>query len=130
MIDLLPLHVRMAHPLTIKERIWANGRQVLRVDIENIEKPNKVLEDEWFDRICSVLNKKQISCVIFSDYDKGTLTDNLIQRITDVCNQDNIPTILDPKRPSFYKLKNLTLIKPNVREINSTNFEPFEVSRK
>jgi bifunctional ADP-heptose synthase (sugar kinase/adenylyltransferase) len=35
-----------------------------------------------------------------------------------------IPTVLDPKRPSFIDLRDLTLIKPNVREVKSTNLEP------
>src|SRR5690606_40728829 len=67
----------------------------------------------------TIVNER-ISVVVFSDYDKGTLTDRLIQTITDFCYESNIQTILDPKRHTFFGLQNLTLVKPNERELKCT----------
>ena len=116
------------HSITIKERIWAGTQQICRVDIENKDKPSGEIETIWIKEIYQIIYNYNIGCVIFSDYDKGTLTDSIIMNIAATCKEKKIPTILDPKRPSFYKIKNLSIIKPNNKEVNSTNLSPEIIS--
>lgn len=116
------------HPITVKERIWAGNQQVCRVDVEEKNKPDGKVEALWIKEIYKTINEHNIGCVIFSDYNKGTLTDSIIMNIAATCKEKKIPTILDPKRPTFYKIKNLNIIKPNNREISSTNKSAFEIS--
>jgi D-beta-D-heptose 7-phosphate kinase/D-beta-D-heptose 1-phosphate adenosyltransferase len=125
-----PLDIGKTHPVTIKERIWANHQQVCRIDKEDTTKPNEGIAETWVTKLINCINNFNISTVIFSDYDKGTLTDLLIQRIVNYCHKKQIPTILDPKRPSFYTIQNLTIVKPNEPEMKSTNSDPEDMSSR
>ena len=117
-------------PITTKERIWAGSQQLCRVDREHTQKPSSDLSDEWIKQVKDKLSKYNAKIVVFSDYDKGTLTDYIIQNIADYCMEKGIKTILDPKRFSYWGLQNLTLIKPNNREIAITNMSPKEISKE
>lgn len=124
-----PLHYPdIVHPVTTKERIWANGQQVCRIDRENKARPNGELESKWLMDIKALISNREINCVVLSDYDKGTLSDRFIQAIADYCYEKKITTILDPKRFSFWGLQHLTLIKPNEKEIAITNMPASKVS--
>ena len=54
--------------------------------------------------------------IIFEDYDKGVLSKELIYDITTFANDNNIPTIVDPKKRNFLFYQNTTLFKPNLKE--------------
>lgn len=115
-------------PMTLKERVWAGNQQICRIDREKTNKPQQEIIEKWIDNIITIINCRDVKIVIFSDYDKGTLTDFLIQQITDHCKQKDIKTILDPKRYSYWGLQNLTIIKPNAKEIAITNMTPKDIS--
>jgi D-beta-D-heptose 7-phosphate kinase/D-beta-D-heptose 1-phosphate adenosyltransferase len=128
-IDPQPLEITSRFPLTTKHRIWSGKQQICRIDQENIDVPSTEEELIWLKEIANIIDNRRITTVIMSDYNKGTLTDSFIGCIVEYCNTKNIPTILDPKRPTFYTLKGLTIIKPNVRELQSTNLTPEECSK-
>lgn len=100
---------------TIKERIIAGSQQVVRVDSETDE---PIREDE---RRRLVLKAKELipSCdvVIFEDYDKGVLSPEAIAEITDYANEHEVPTVVDPKKRNFMAYRNVTLFKPNLKEL-------------
>jgi len=54
--------------------------------------------------------------VILEDYNKGILTQNIIENTIELCNKNNIPITVDPKRKNFFSYKNATLFKPNLHE--------------
>lgn len=113
---------------TIKTRVWTEGQQICRIDEEDITKPSTEVEEKWIKQISRDIIYEKYHLVVFSDYDKGTLTDHIIQSIANVCHENNIPTILDPKRYSYFGLQNLFLIKPNQNEIKITNMKESDVS--
>ena len=113
---------------TLKTRIWTENQQICRIDEEDTTKPGAEVEAKWIKQISREINYEKHDLVVFSDYDKGTLTDHIIQSISDVCYQNNIPTILDPKRYSYFGLQNLFLIKPNDNEIKITNMKVQDIS--
>lgn len=123
-----PLTMNKSFPMTEKHRILSNNQQICRKDSEDLSKPDEQTELSWINQIKRIIKEERVNVVIFSDYDKGTLTDNLIQQIADYCHDNGIWTILDPKRPSFYKIKNLSIMKPNKKELVATNLTPEEVS--
>jgi D-beta-D-heptose 7-phosphate kinase/D-beta-D-heptose 1-phosphate adenosyltransferase len=127
-ILLRPLRTQGAEVMTVKTRVWSHGQQICRIDEEDVSKPAENVENAWCEVITSVLEK--VSVVIFSDYDKGSLTDSFINKITAECHKRGIYTVLDPKRPSFPFLKNLDVVKPNRRELSSTNLTPEQCSVK
>jgi len=129
-IYLRPLQFPGYCPITVKTRVWSGGQQVCRIDQESVSKPDVEIESAWIKHICSIIRDERVDIVVFSDYDKGTLTDPMILNIADECTRLGIKTILDPKRPTFPRFKNLTLVKPNRREIKATNLTAEECSAK
>lgn len=127
-VNPLPLCFDHHYPTT-KTRIYADGQQVCRIDEEDTNKPGKETENIWFEIIGKTIDKNSISAVVFSDYDKGTLTNLLIQRIVDYCNERDITTIMDPKLGSFCRLKGLTVVKPNRKELMKTTYDAQTCSK-
>ncbi len=124
----LPLLCEGKSSIPTKKRILAGHHQICRIDYEDPSPPDKKTQFEWYKQIIEIINKERISVVILSDYNKGTLTDDLIQMLANHCSMNNVKIILDPKRPSFVKLRRLDVIKPNGKEIPATNMTAEEVS--
>lgn len=123
-----PLLLSKQFPVTTKKRIWSNNQQICRIDTENTDPPDALTENKWFQNIVELFDKYSIKTVICSDYNKGTLTDNLLNMVASFCKSINVPIVLDPKRPSFHKLKNFTIIKPNRKELSLTNMPAHKCS--
>jgi rfaE bifunctional protein kinase chain/domain len=51
------------------------------------------------------------------DYNKGVLSKDVIMDIIDLCNQNKKPVYVDPKFDNFFEYKNVTIFKPNRKEI-------------
>ncbi|MDF1673709.1 MAG: bifunctional ADP-heptose synthase [Vicingaceae bacterium] len=102
---------------TVKTRIIGNKHQVLRVDSEK----DSPLSNEEYEalkiKIETIISDNKIDVVIFQDYDKGVITPQLIESIVALCQQNNIPTAVDPKKRNFDSFKNVTLFKPNLKEL-------------
>ena len=100
---------------TVKHRIIAVDQHLLRVDNET-ERP--ITEDQNLQltsKILSLLPGCQV--VVFEDYDKGVITPKLIDAIVKKANQLGIPTVVDPKKNNFLEYKEVTLFKPNLKEL-------------
>lgn len=103
---------------TVKTRIIAGSQQLLRVDNEIENSLSEELEQQLFESIKPFIIKNSIDALIFEDYDKGVITPYLINEIVKLCNEYNIPVLVDPKRRNFHFYKNVTLFKPNFKEIS------------
>ena len=55
--------------------------------------------------------------LIFEDYNKGVLKENVIRLITAHCKEIGIITVVDPKKRNFLAYKNVTVFKPNLKEV-------------
>jgi len=55
--------------------------------------------------------------VVFQDYDKGTINAEVIQQVVGFCNENGIPTVVDPKRTNFLNYRQVSLFKPNLKEL-------------
>ena len=76
-----------------------------------------------------------IDGIIFEDYNKGVLTDSVIQNTIKIAKEKDIPTAVDPKKENFLSYKGVSLFKPNLKELKeglnlnfdfNTNKELFE----
>lgn len=111
-----------AHPAlttTIKTRVIGNKHQLLRIDEEQ---PVTLSSDERKKFIFSILEAIREfapDAIIFEDYDKGCIDQDLIKQITEFAIQANIITAVDPKRNNFLHYKNVTLFKPNFAELKN-----------
>jgi rfaE bifunctional protein kinase chain/domain len=102
---------------TVKTRIIGNNHQMLRVDAEmdnDLFEPDKA---ELITKIISLINTQKIDAVIFEDYDKGIISPTVIEEIVSICNEKNIPTTVDPKKRNFLHYHNVSLFKPNLKEL-------------
>lgn len=102
---------------TTKTRVIGNNAQMLRVDKEDTfdltEKEYKSLTDT----IIEIIDNKKIDGIILQDYNKGVLTETLINKVITLANEKKIPVGVDPKKKNFLAYKNVTLFKPNLKEL-------------
>ncbi len=102
-------------PTTVKTRVIASHQHVVRVDDESDALASANEETKLFEKIEKLLPACQV--VIFEDYDKGVLTASLIEKSIALANKLGIPTVVDPKKRNFLAYKEVTLFKPNLKEL-------------
>ena len=100
---------------TVKERIIAGSQQVVRVDSETENSISLSSQQALLTLIKRSIS--DVDVIIFEDYDKGVLNDSLIQAVISMAKENNIPTVVDPKRKNFFDYKGATLFKPNLHEL-------------
>lgn len=102
---------------TTKFRVFGNHSQMLRVDEETVSELNEEDFGQLLDKISGLLNNQKVDVIIFQDYDKGTITPALIKEVVALALEKRIPVVVDPKKKNFLDYKNVTLFKPNLKEL-------------
>lgn len=102
---------------SVKTRVIGNHQHLLRVDEEITGFLSEDLEDQLLEKTKNIINKQHIDAIIFQDYDKGVLTAQIIQTISKIAREKNIPTLVDPKKRSFNIYRDVTMFKPNFKEL-------------
>ncbi|MFZ4462573.1 MAG: bifunctional heptose 7-phosphate kinase/heptose 1-phosphate adenyltransferase [Bacteroidales bacterium] len=102
---------------TTKFRVIGNKMQMLRVDEEQLNDLESQEENSLLNNIQNIIDSERIDAVIFQDYNKGVLTENIIHRITEMSRKRNIPVVVDPKKKHFLAYQHVTLFKPNLKEL-------------
>ncbi|HSQ43733.1 MAG TPA: PfkB family carbohydrate kinase [Ginsengibacter sp.] len=114
---------------TNKIRIISRNQQMMRLDAEHTEDIDETDETKLQNQIEKYILSEKPDVVILEDYNKGILTKNIIENTIELCNKNNVPITVDPKRKNFFSYKNATLFKPNLHEVfTSLNLIPGEVS--
>jgi len=103
-------------PTTTKHRVYSNKKLMCRYDDEFYTETNCQDENHIVSSVKDILETTVIEAVVFSDYNKGYLTELLCQRVIQICNEYNVCTIVDPK-VNYKKYMNCTIIKPNRNEL-------------
>ena len=122
-------------PTITKSRFIANNQQILRVDKEKILPISKNIERKIYE--CSKKEILKANAVVISDYNKGLITKNILKKIISFSRKHKKPVILDPKSTDFDKYKGVTIITPNIKELEEVvkkklinNKEIIDASRK
>ncbi|WP_291725537.1 bifunctional heptose 7-phosphate kinase/heptose 1-phosphate adenyltransferase [Bernardetia sp.] len=102
-------------PTTIKHRILAGSQHLLRIDSETTKPISENESKTLIDNVKELIN--EVDVIIFEDYDKGVLNEKVISELIDIANENDIPTVIDPKKRNFWSYKNATLFKPNLKEL-------------
>lgn len=98
-----------------KIRYVSNNKHLIRVDHEKTYQLPKKKEKSLYKSIIN--NIKNIDFVVFSDYDKGFLTNNNIPKILQIIKaKKNIKVFVDSKRKNLEIYKDVYLIKINNTE--------------
>ena len=104
-------------PTTVKTRIIRDEAHMLRVDEETDEEISAELSASLLSSCISILDNKSIDVVIFEDYDKGVLTQELISGLIGEARKRDIPVAVDPKFKGFLNYRGVDLFKPNLKEL-------------
>ena len=100
---------------TSKTRIIGNNHQMLRID-EEIKSDLGKDQKNFLLILDKIFEIEEINCVLFQDYDKGVINEDIINKVILKANSLKIPIIVDPKKKNFSFYKNVTLFKPNFKE--------------
>lgn len=106
----------MARKTTVKTRVISNKQQLLRIDSESTFPLLESEEIKLNNTIQNIINQG-IDGIIFEDYNKGILTDSVIQNTIKIAKEKDIPTAVDPKKENFLSYKCVSLFKPNLKEL-------------
>lgn len=102
---------------TVKTRVISDSQHLIRIDEEKINLLTKEQENNFKKHIETLFAKFKFDSIIFEDYDKGNITPAIIDFVVSKANILGIPTLVDPKKQNFSDYKNVSLFKPNFKEI-------------
>ncbi|MBX7206616.1 MAG: D-glycero-beta-D-manno-heptose-7-phosphate kinase [Bacteroidia bacterium] len=100
---------------TVKTRMIGNNHQLLRVDTEETAGLNKQDRAALIAKIKTLIVKADV--VIFEDYDKGVIDEEVIKATVKAAAKRKIPVVVDPKKVNFLNYTGVTLFKPNLKEL-------------
>ena len=113
-IGLLNSTIQKTFRTIVKTRIIARQQQVVRVDREQIVGPSAAQLRGIIAAIEKQLSK--IDAVIFEDYGKGFLSDELIKKVTRVARAHKKIVTADPNATRLLNWHGVTAVKPNRME--------------
>ena len=95
-------------PTTVKTRVIGNGNQIVRIDKET----KKTIDKETTKQILKYIEKqiKDIDAILISDYDKGFITQYLLNKLIPLAKSCDIPVIVNSKVENLTFYKNITVI--------------------
>jgi D-glycero-beta-D-manno-heptose-7-phosphate kinase len=102
---------------TVKTRVIGNNAQLLRVDDEVETDINPTEIQQLLMLISYIIGHDKIDVIIFEDYNKGLLNPKLIGKVVELARSKGIPTCVDPKKKNFNAYKEVSLFKPNLKEL-------------
>jgi rfaE bifunctional protein kinase chain/domain len=102
-------------PTTLKTRVIAHSQHIIRIDQEMKKNISRKMENN----IIEYLNERMqdLESIILQDYNKGLLTKHFINRIITSAKAAGKNVYVDPKFDNFFEYKNVTVFKPNRKEI-------------
>jgi len=103
-------------PTISKTRIVGRQQQLLRLDIESLEKPGLLDQQNLIERAVALVDK--VHAVVLSDYAKGALTEGLCYAVIKAAKDKGVPVLADPKTPDFSKYSGATMVCPNLNELS------------
>lgn len=104
-------------PTTTKTRIISNNHHIVRIDDETEEYIGDKQSNKLLEQIQKFVEAGKTDVIIFEDYDKGVISSALIKKIIALAKKKNIPTVVDPKKRNFTDYSEVTLFKPNLKEL-------------
>ncbi len=110
--------VHSEHRITTnKIRIISRNQHMMRLDAELTGDMMKEDEDKLLYAFENFVAAENPDVVILEDYNKGVLTENVINKIIALCKKHNILSAVDPKRKNFFAYNGIDIFKPNLKEV-------------
>jgi D-glycero-beta-D-manno-heptose-7-phosphate kinase len=110
---------------TTKTRIICKNQQVVRLDEELITPLNNKDEHHFIDACLRAIQIEKPDMLIFEDYNKGLLKENVIEKIITHCKHVGVLIAVDPKKDNFLSYKHVDIFKPNLKEVRDATLLPI-----
>jgi D-beta-D-heptose 7-phosphate kinase/D-beta-D-heptose 1-phosphate adenosyltransferase len=102
-------------PTICKTRILAGShQQMMRIDQDSRRDEYVQAAEDLRRRVVPLIREHQV--VVLADYEKGTLSPELVRDVIEECRRRNIPCLVDPKKLDFSVYARATLLTPNLLE--------------
>jgi len=128
LIDTTGLIKSVKRKTTNKTRIISRNQQMLRFDAEVTDDLNNEEEAALLKQISNFIEHEDPNILIFEDYNKGVLTEKVIEQAIALCRASGVITAVDPKRKNFFSYQNVDIFKPNMKEVQEGLNLMFETS--
>ena len=106
-----------AVPTIRKTRFVASGHHVLRMDREKVAPLAAAEEAELLEAIERIVSGYDL--VVFSDYAKGLFSTSFTTKALAICRAAGRRVFVDPKGRDYRKYGGATLVKPNLKELET-----------
>ena len=102
---------------TVKTRIIAAQQQIVRIDREK----QAEIGDEDTKTIQDFLNKKidDVDAILISDYDKGMVTNRLLEDLIPLAKKFGKPVVVHPKVVHFLDYKGVTIVNSSIERAST-----------
>jgi len=102
---------------TVKTRVIAEQQQIIRLDRENRDAINEAYTQSILDYLRK--NIEYVDGILISDYNKGVVTNKLLNGAIDLAKKFEKPTIVYPKVEHFLDYKGITIIVTDLEKASS-----------
>ena len=104
-----------SRPTTIKTRVIAHNQHVVRIDNEHKHDVSAAVQKQILSVLISHIDS--LDGIILEDYNKGVVVKSLIHQIIAAAREHGKIVTVDPKFQNFFEYKNVTVFKPNRKEV-------------
>ncbi len=108
---------------TKKTRIVAHHQQVVRFDRERQQNLDGEMEARLIEQATELL--RNADAIVFSDYDKGALTQRVVETLLLLARKSERVAAVDPKPRLFPFYRGATLVTPNLTEASRAVDSPI-----
>jgi len=119
--------ISAGRPTTAKTRIVASSHHLLRIDEESSTYLVGEEEKQAIDNIKSFLLQFNPQLLIIEDYNKGFLSEKIIDAILLYCREHQVYVAVDPKEKNFFSYRSANLFKPNLREASEARHQSLQI---
>ncbi|MGZ3922708.1 MAG: bifunctional heptose 7-phosphate kinase/heptose 1-phosphate adenyltransferase, partial [Flavisolibacter sp.] len=95
----------------------SRNQHMMRLDAEITDDLCRQDEERLIELFERFVQAEKPDVVVLEDYNKGVLTDTVIQVVLSVCKKAGVITAVDPKRKNFLQYKGADIFKPNLKEV-------------
>lgn len=113
-VDTSGIVVENCGATTVKTRVVAHAQQVVRVDRERGRPLSPSTVEELI--INAQREAESVDVVVFSDYDKGVISQNLVEGVCQVAKRRGVPIIANPKPRNLEVFRRITAVSLNQSE--------------
>lgn len=110
---------------TSKLRVLSGSQHLLRIDTEDVHPLVDLDRKSLLHHIKNLCQESDL--IIFEDYDKGTIHQEIIEETIAIAKERNIPVAVDPKHQNLLSYKGATLFKPSIHELETINEKKIDI---